>query len=84
MQLKEQQHDDRGLPQVDTTLQDLRYALRVAQAGIPASPLAAVLTLGHRHRRDHDDVQRRARGAAAPAAVQRSPIGSCASSRTTR
>ncbi|MBI3491404.1 MAG: ABC transporter permease, partial [Acidobacteria bacterium] len=28
MQTKEQQHDDRGLPFVDTTLQDVRYALR--------------------------------------------------------
>ena len=28
MQIKEQQHDDRGLPFVDVTLQDIRYGLR--------------------------------------------------------
>jgi putative ABC transport system permease protein len=28
MQIKEQQHDDRGLPFVETTLQDIRYAVR--------------------------------------------------------
>ena len=36
MQIKEQQHDRRGLPVVETTLQDLRYGLRMllhAKAG---------------------------------------------------
>lgn len=28
MQIKEQQHDDRGLPFIETTLQDVRYTLR--------------------------------------------------------
>ena len=48
MQIKEQHHDRRGLPLVDTTLQDLRYGLRAlrrnpAYSLVPAPmPMASV------------------------------------------
>src|SRR5438093_6441106 len=44
MQIKEQQHDDRGLPFVDVTLQDVRYALRGLGKNLAYS-LVAVATL---------------------------------------
>src|SRR4026209_1741302 len=44
MQIKEQHHDRRGLPLVDTTLQDLRYGLRALRRN-PAYSLVAIATL---------------------------------------
>src|SRR3954470_8059947 len=44
MQLKEDQHDNRGLPFVETTLQDVRYAVRALRHS-PAYSLVAVATL---------------------------------------
>jgi len=44
MQLKEQQRDDRGIPFVDTTLQDVRYGLRALQRH-PAFSLVAIAML---------------------------------------
>jgi len=47
MQIKEQQHDDRGLPFVETTLQDIRYALRSLAKHRAFSMVAiATLTIG--------------------------------------
>src|SRR6266404_3022713 len=44
MQIKEQQRDDRGLPFIDTTVQDLRYATRSLRRN-PAFAAVAILTL---------------------------------------
>jgi putative ABC transport system permease protein len=44
MQIKEQRHDDRGLPFVETTLQDVRYALR-SIVRYRAFSLVAIATL---------------------------------------
>ena len=42
--MKEQQHDNRGLPFIETTMQDVRYAVR-ALRNSPAYSLVAVATL---------------------------------------
>src|SRR3954471_19329556 len=44
MQIKEQQHDNSGLPFVETTLQDIRYAVRGLRR-TPAYSVVAVATL---------------------------------------
>jgi predicted permease len=44
MQIREEQHDRRGLPFVDTMLQDLRYGLRSLRKN-PAYSLVAIATL---------------------------------------
>ena len=71
MQIKEQQHDRRGLPLVETTLQDLRYGLRALRRN-PAYSLVGDCDAGHRHRRRHGGLQHRQRGPAAAAALRRS------------
>ena len=58
MQIKEQQHDRRGLPLVETTLQDLRYGLRALRRN-PAYALVGDCDAGRRHRRRHRGLQRR-------------------------
>ncbi len=44
MQIKEQQHEHRGLPFVETTLQDIRYGMRALRRS-PAYSLVAIATL---------------------------------------
>ena len=58
----------RGLPFVETTLQDLRYGLRALRKN-PAYSAGRDRHAGHRHRRRHRGLQRRRRGAAAAAAL---------------
>ena len=68
MQIKEQQHENRGLPFVETTLQDVRYgAARAAQE--PGLRAGRDRDAGDRHRRRHRGLQRRRRGADAAAAL---------------
>src|SRR4249920_2350565 len=44
MQIREQQHEDRGLPFVETTIQDIRYGMRALRKS-PAYSLVAIATL---------------------------------------
>ena len=44
MQIKERQHENRGLPFVETTMQDVRYGLRALRKS-PAYSLVAIATL---------------------------------------
>jgi putative ABC transport system permease protein len=44
MQVREQQHEDRGLPFVETTIQDIRYGMRALRKS-PAYSLVAIATL---------------------------------------
>ena len=83
MQIKEQHRDDRGLPFVETTLQDLRYGLRALRKN-PAYSAGGDRDARHRHRRRHRGLQRRRRGAAAAAALRGSRATWSGSSKRTR
>ena len=71
MQIRNGNHDHRGLPLVETTLQDFRYGLRALRKN-PAYFAGRDCDACHRHRRRHRGLQHRQRGPAAAAALRRS------------